>query len=127
MGIRVLILEPDEQLLESFQTYFAQMTDFEVQVTTRGDDCVEKLRRFRPDVFVMEPALKSGTAQMILDGIDDAPDVPYVPVLVLTRFSRIEAANHPSVVEYLVKPQSLADITESIRRLALEYPSRPTA
>ena len=116
--VRLLILEPDEELLESFRGYFERATDFEVRLTANAKDCIEQLRSFVPQVLLMEPVLPPGVAQQILDAVSESCDVPYVPVLVLTKHSRHVAADHPSVKEFFVKPQSLSIISDTIRRLA---------
>ena len=124
MAIRVLILEPDEELLDSFKSYFCRATDFDVRFTARGEDCISQLQRFSPHVLLMEPVLPPGMAQKVLDAIGERGDRPFVPVLVLTRYSCSTAADHPSVKQCLVKPQSLNMISDAIRRLAAEANSR---
>ena len=118
--IRVLILEPDEELLDSFKSFFRRVTDFDVRFTACGEKCIEQLRSFSPHVLLMEPALPLGMAQKVLDGISESDGRPFVPVLVLTRFSCDTTADHPSVKACLVKPQSLSMILDAIRRLAAE-------
>jgi DNA-binding NarL/FixJ family response regulator len=117
MTIRVLVLEPDEPLLESFRTYFERVPDFRVHYTSSGEECISLLHSFCPHVLLMEPALPGGVADRILDAIGDDGRRMFVPVLVLTRFSSREPV-HPMVKEFLVKPQSLGRITDAIRRLA---------
>ena len=120
MAVRLLILEPDDELLESFRGYFQRATDFEVRLTGNAEDCIKQLRSFVPQVLLMEPVLAPGVAQQILDAVSDSCDGPFVPVLVLTKHSRHAAADHPSVKEFFVKPQSLSMISDAIRRLVAE-------
>ena len=120
MAVRLLILEPDEELLESFRGYFERATDFEVRLTGNALDCIEQLRSFVPQVLLMEPVLPPGVAQQIFDAVAESCELPVVPILVLTKHSRHAAANHPSVKEFFVKPHSLSIISDTIRRLAAE-------
>ena len=120
MAVRLLILEPDEELLESFRAYFERATDFELRLTGNAEDCIEQLRSFVPQVLLMEPVLAPGVAQQILDAVSDSCDGPFVPVLVLTKHSRHAAVDHPSVKEFFVKLQSLSIISNTVRRLAEE-------
>ena len=120
MTVRLLILEPDKELLESFRVYFERATDFEIRLSGNAEDCIEQLRSFSPQVLLMEPVLAPGVAQQMLDAVSNSYDQPFVPVLVLTRHSSHAAADHPSVKEFFVKPQSLSMISDTIRRLAAD-------
>jgi len=120
MPVRVLVLEPDVDLMESFQDHFAKSTEFHTRLTANGDECIELLASFRPDVFVLEPVLPHGVADRILEAVQNVPGRPYVPILVLTRFSTHTTADHPAVKSFLVKPQSLKNIGDAIQGLAAD-------
>ena len=118
MATRVLILEPDEGVLFAITAYLQRTTDFECESATSGEQCIDKLERFRPDVLIMEPSLPCESSGRVLDAIADASDRVYLPVLVLTRLNRDPRQElHTSISEYLVKPQSLAKVVDAIRRL----------
>ena len=118
MATRVLILEPDEDVLFVITEYLRRTTDFDCESATSGQQCIDMLDRFRPDVLVMEPSLPCDSSGQILDAIASAPGRPYLPVLVLTRLNRDPTRElHSSISEYLVKPQSLDKIVDAIRRL----------
>ncbi|HIE96709.1 MAG TPA: hypothetical protein EYG03_02390 [Planctomycetes bacterium] len=85
---------------------------------TNGKQCIDRLESFRPDILVMEPSLPCGSAGRILDAAGDASDRACLPVLVLARLSRDpNQKSHKAVAEYLIKPQSLADVVDTIRHL----------
>jgi DNA-binding response OmpR family regulator len=118
MATRVLILEPDEDVLLAITAYLQRTTDFDCESVTSGQQCIEMLEQFRPDVLIMEPSLPCESSGKILDVIASAADRTYLPVLVLTRLSRDPTQElHSSISEYLVKPQSLAKVVDAIRRL----------
>ncbi|MCP4784813.1 MAG: response regulator transcription factor [Fuerstiella sp.] len=123
MAIRVLILEPDEDVLSEIEAYFRRMTDFDCVGVTSGRRCIDSLESFRPDILVMEPSLPCESAGRILDAVGDAPGRACLPVLVLTRRScDPNQKSHKAVAEYLIKPQSLADVVDTIRQLASQRP-----
>jgi DNA-binding response OmpR family regulator len=118
MATRVLIVEPDEDVLFAITEYFRRTTDFDCESTTSGQQCIDKLEAFGPDVLIMEPSLPCESSGRVLDAIASASDRVYLPVLVLTRLNRDPNQElHTSISEYLVKPQSLAKVVEAIRRL----------
>jgi hypothetical protein len=110
VGIRLLIVEPDEEVLESHLAFFQRTTDFELESAGDSKDCIEKLIVFVPHVLLLEPALPSGL--IILDQAE-------MPVVVLSRLSNdLQLRSHPSVSEYYVKPKPLAEIGQRILELA---------
>ena len=52
MATRVLILEPDEDLLAEIVAYIRRTTDFDCEGTSTGDHCIEQLSRFQPKVEI---------------------------------------------------------------------------
>jgi DNA-binding response OmpR family regulator len=76
--IRVLLADPDESLLAAYRGYLSQ-DGFEVALATNGLDCLAELRRFQPDVLVMEPALPWGWGDGVLARMRERDDVPWFP------------------------------------------------
>ena len=118
MSTRVLILEPDQVLLESFTAHFSHFTEFDVRYTVDVDECISLIRSFRPDVLLLEPALPTGAAETILECVAGSTEGPVVPVLVLTNRPNWIDDTHSSIHELHVKPQSLRLIADRIRTLA---------
>jgi DNA-binding response OmpR family regulator len=83
MCARVLIADPDICLLDSYREYLEQH-GFDVAVATTGLECVERLRRSAPDVLVLDPSIPWGYGDGVLAMMRQEPDIPVVPVIVLT-------------------------------------------
>jgi DNA-binding response OmpR family regulator len=83
MLARVLITDPDEYLLVHYRDYLEEH-GFEVATATTGVECVERLREFSPHVLVLEPSIPWGSGDGVLAVMHEEPDVPLVPVIVLT-------------------------------------------
>ena len=111
MSIHVLIAEPDVRLLEVYCKFMTK-EGFEVTTTTNGSDCVESLRRCRPDVLLLEPDLDNGWREKLLPLMRDDPDLSCVPVIVLTRNDH--GAHEFPVREYFVKPFSMSRLAKII-------------
>ena len=111
MSIHVLIAEPDASLLETYREFLTKK-GFEVTTTTNGADCVESLRRCRPDVLILEPCLDDCWRDNLLPLMRDAPDLSRVPVIVLTRDDR--GQREFPIHEYFVKPISMSRLASLI-------------
>lgn len=110
MIIRLLIIEPDEEVMESHLSYFHRTTDFVIESAVDADVFFERVHVFLPQVLMLEPAMPDAIA--ILDHVE-------VPVIVLSRFKGDDALrSHPAITEYFVKPKSLVEIRDTIEELA---------
>jgi DNA-binding response OmpR family regulator len=83
MPIRVLIADSNEYLLDLYRDYLSQH-GFAVAAATNGLDCAEKLREFEPDILVLEPMMPWGGGDGVLALMHKEPDMPNVPVMILT-------------------------------------------
>jgi carbon storage regulator CsrA len=79
----VLLVDPDEFLLSRYAEYLAKQ-GYEVFVSQNALDCLEKLRKYSPDIMVLEPMLPWGGGDGVLAMMNEEPDVPKMPVLLLT-------------------------------------------
>lgn len=112
MCIRLLFVEPDEDVGLGYMCYFSRTTEFELQLCGDSNECFTLLKSFSPQVMVLEPELPCRSATQILDRVD-------VPVVVLTRMLDLSKwQDHPAIDECHQKPKRLAELVESVRRLA---------
>lgn len=127
MSTRVLIADTDQSLLNSYRECFAR-NGFEVATAVSGLDCVAKLRRFNPDVMVLELDMPWGGGVGVLALMHEGYNVPPVPVMVLTARRDLRDLDDvllfEMVSDYHVKPLGPEQLVRTIRRL-LEDPPRP--
>lgn len=123
MSIRVLIVDPDQSLLDSYHDYLT-IHGFEVESASTGSEGLSRLRTWKPDVLVLEPDMPDAWGEKILDQLRQVPGEHCIPVLILTRRDRATLA-HP-VREYHVKPLSMGELAHSIRSVVkIDSPQHP--
>jgi DNA-binding response OmpR family regulator len=83
MTVRVLLADPDEYQLRRYHDYLEER-GFQVTSVTDGLDCLAQLRATRWDVVVIEPSLPWGGGDGVLAVMNEDPEIPLVPVIVLT-------------------------------------------
>ncbi len=79
---RVLIADADDCLRESYRTCL-EGQGFVVIGAASGLECVARLRDSSPDILVLDPAVPWGGGDGVLAMMDEEPDVPRVPVIVV--------------------------------------------
>ncbi len=115
MDIRVLIADPERELLDAYRDYLIGQ-GFDVETASSGRDCVNKLRSIRPDCLVLEPDMADGWGDRILEAA--CAERPAIPVLVLSR-QDAGPVDH-RVCKFHVKPVSMIELAGSIRKAAAQ-------
>jgi carbon storage regulator CsrA len=120
MPARVLIADSDQYLLDSYRKYLEQQ-GFDVVTATTGLECVERLRDSVPDALVLEPSIPWGWGDGVLAMMQEEPDIPSVPVIVLT-YGRDRGVLYRlapfKIDDYQVKPLRPQRLAERIRAVA---------
>jgi CheY-like chemotaxis protein len=109
----LLIADSNKAVLELHAQF---LTDQGYRVDTASDRlaCVDSLRRFWPDVIILDRSLLWGGADGLLAQMRDGNDLPPVPVI-LTSTSEFAAADFKSpVVARLMKPFRLSALLDAI-------------
>lgn len=112
MGVRVLLADPEEMLLEAYQGFLSRR-GFEVETAASGPVCVAKLHSWKPDILVLEPEMPNGWGERILAEVARTDASERASVLILTR-SEQSTIPHPACALHL-KPLSMVDLVDSIR------------
>jgi DNA-binding response OmpR family regulator len=117
---RVLLADHDQPLLKTYAERLRR-EGFEVDTAPDGIECVEKLKRFDPDLLVLEPMIPWGQGEGVLSCMREEADVPLVPVIVLTcgtdLLDEYQLPRFP-VLERHQKPMSAAKLVQCVQHLA---------
>lgn len=116
---RVLLADSDQPLLERYGSFLRQ-SGFEVALSTNGLECLAQLRRFKPEVLVLEPRLPWGQGEGVLALMYEEPDVPVIPVMILTGHPDPNGGSGVGIFPvsaYFVKPLEPNALAQSLRRL----------
>jgi DNA-binding response OmpR family regulator len=123
----VLIADKDENLLAEYREWLLQ-AGFDVMTAIDGLDCVGKLRTFKPHVLVLEPELPWGSGEGVLAMMYEEPDVPLVPVMILSDREDPEGQYGVGIFPvsgFHLKPLSAPVLAQSLRGLLGKRSGRP--
>jgi DNA-binding response OmpR family regulator len=108
--IRVLLADPERQLLSAYRQ-FLETQGFDVATASSRKECLSKLTEWKPDVLVLEPETPNRWGEEIIARLNQSKERS-IPVLILSKRDRQSIA-YP-VREYHVKPYSMIELVCSI-------------
>jgi CheY-like chemotaxis protein len=122
MTHRVLLTDADTILLSMYRTFLTEQR-FTVRTASSGLECMELLRKWRPDVLVLDSHLPWGAGLGVLALMREDPDVPVVPVLLLTTDPALTAEVPGLDHAVLLKPVPVLVLAQAIHRLTRSGPA----
>ena len=80
MSLRVLIADDDAVQVADFRTH---LDGVETRMVMSGLECLDQLRRWRPDILVIDADLPWGSGLGVLAVMREDPEIAPLPVLLL--------------------------------------------
>ena len=120
MATRVLIAEDEPHIVESLSFVLAR-DGFEVAFSLDGEAAMQRLRRERPVVMILDVMLPKLNGFEVLKLVRSDPSLRSLPVIVLTAKGQAQdrsRAEQLGVDVFMTKPFSNREIVERVRQLA---------
>jgi CheY-like chemotaxis protein len=115
---KILIVE-DDQILSIVQARYLQKMGFEVVASVvNGEDAIEAVRKYSPDVVIMDVRIEGG-----LDGIDTMKEIEKfsrIPVIYSTGNSEpsiLARAKETNMKGFLIKPINYNELEDLINKI----------
>jgi DNA-binding response OmpR family regulator len=122
-AIRLLIADHDEALLACYRE-FLEAEGFKVRTATKAVDFLTKLRRWLPDVIVLEPNPSRQPSRALARALLRCVDLPPIPVLIhgaqVNALARLEFP----ICAYEVRPLRPEQMAKRIREVLWQFRSR---
>jgi len=126
--MKILIIEDERILANVLEEKFTQ-EDFEVKVAYSGEEAALTLKKFRPDIILLDLILPKKSGFDVLKDLKSNGDLKSVPVIILSNLG--EAENLKKGLElgaddYMIKAQHpLKEVIEKVKR-SLYYKASKT-
>ncbi|SRR6266536_382164 len=111
---KILLVEDDAILVEMYQAKF-ELEGHEVRVATNGEECLEVLQEFRPELILLDILMPRLNGFHVLKEIKKQPELRQIPVILLTNLGEAEVdmnrelAAALGVSDYLIKSHHTPD------------------
>ncbi len=121
-SVHILVIE-DDDVLREVQQRSLELQGFTVLVAAEGKTGLELARISLPDLILLDLALPGITGFTVLDKLQADDITLNIPVIITSAMDKpedIERAIAKGVIDYLVKPYSMHDLTVRVNRALAE-------
>lgn len=115
---RILVVDDEPNVLRSLMQYLT-IEDFEVETASHGEEALEKVDSFRPELILLDVMMPNMDGFEVLDAIKKKPGHDKTPVIMLTakdQSSDVLKGYQSGATSYLVKPFNLDELVETINQ-----------
>lgn len=120
---KILFVEDDVRYSDLYFDYFTAK-GFDVLQVWQGEDVMEKLKEYKPDIIILDLMLPKMRGEEVLDLLEKDKEASKIPVIILTAFiyDEEQAARLKSrVSDYIIKTElSPRQIVERINKILKE-------
>ena len=110
---RDVLIVDDEPDLRNLIKMALEETGYKVTTAVDGDDCLEKLEDYKPDLILMDIMMPGTPVKKIVQQIENTK-IAYMSIVKTSDLERKKLLEQDNVVDYIHKS---LDIDELIRRI----------
>lgn len=125
---KVLVVEDDKFLGSAYRAKLSK-SGFDVQLATDGEEAVQLLKDFTPDVILLDLVMPRKDGFATLAEIRTRPALKHVPVIVASNLGQKEDLDKAMALgasDFIIKSDvSMSEIIEHVNRLLAAKPDKP--
>jgi CheY-like chemotaxis protein len=117
---RVLVVD-DDDVIRQLITVNLELEGFEVETAVDGQDCLDKVKAFGPDVITLDIMMPRLDGWEAADRLRADPETAGIKVVLLSARAQeadLQRGSRMGVDAYLTKPFDPDELIETVRRLA---------
>lgn len=111
------MIEDDPMLQDMYKFKFEQ-EGFEFQLAGSGQEGIDKMRTFKPDVVMLDLILPGMTGFSVLDIVNKDPSISQIPIIVMTNIyaDAEDLIKNHGVKSFIIKSDvSLDEVIKKVR------------
>lgn len=115
---KILLVEDDKFIARAYKDGLEE-AGFEVETTETGEETIEKLKEFSPDLLLLDLIIPEKDGFEVMEEMKMNDDIEKMPVIVVSNLgqnSDIDKAKELGAVDYLIKSDhSMKDVIEKVK------------
>jgi len=117
---KILLAEDDPFIVDIYTTKLKQAA-LEVEVVSEGDEVLEKVRQYKPDLLLLDIVLPTMNGWEILRAIRQSDDLKNLPVVILSNLyqkDEVEKGLKFGALKYLIKAHyTPSEVVEEVKKI----------
>lgn len=121
---KVLLVEDEPILQDMYRDKFIQ-EGFDFELAKDGQEGIDKMKQFRPDIVLLDLILPTMTGFSVLDAVNKDPEINTIPILVMTNIyaDGEDLVKNHGVKSFILKSSTTPDeVVEKAKNLILQNP-----
>jgi CheY-like chemotaxis protein len=117
---KILIVEDDQSLIQIYQAKLEQK-GYQIEVARDGQECLDKVYNFKPDVILLDIILPKVDGFTVLDTLGKDERTKNIPVILTTNLAQdedVQKGKSLGAIDYLTKvdftPTQIVEKIEAI-------------
>ncbi|MBI4146828.1 response regulator [Candidatus Woesearchaeota archaeon] len=111
----IMIVDDEEDIRETAKT-ICEKAGYEVITAANGDDCLEKLKKAKPDLILMDIMMPGTPVKEVVKKIKGVP-IAYCSVVRTSDAEREQLLQEGNVVDFIQKPFDINDLLRRVKKL----------
>lgn len=113
---KLLVVEDDDLIRDNIKEYF-EANDFLVKSATNGEEALEILKNFKPDVIISDMMMPAMDGILLLEKLRENKSTNLIPFVMLT--ARVDSADQRNSMnlgadDYITKPFNFKDLYDTV-------------
>lgn len=117
---KIMVVDDEESLLELMKAIL-ESNNYEVTTALNGEECLEKLKKEKPDLVLLDMMMPGMSGREVCDRIRKDPRTKDLKVVFLTvaKFSEVgkRTLTEMKVLDYITKPFDNRDVLKRVRKV----------
>ena len=117
--MKKIMIVDDEADLRQMLRLMLDKQGYEAEVARDGEDFLEKIEQFRPDLVTLDVMMPGLTTEEILDKLREKSDGTKIVLLTAARHSEEEKSHlkdKGNVVDYVTKPFDISSFLTTVQK-----------
>nr|AGS53824.1 phosphate regulon transcriptional regulatory protein PhoB (SphR) [uncultured bacterium contig00054] len=113
---KILIADDDSVNLEFFEVMLSKL-GFVVEKTDNGEEVFEKVKKFHPDLLLLDNILPGMTGWEVTKNLKNDPNFKNIPIIILSALDDVKdkvSAFEVGVDDYITKPFNFSEVLARI-------------
>ena len=117
---KILLAEDDPFIIDIYTTKLKQ-AGLEVEVVSEGDEVLEKIKQYKPDLLLLDIVLPTMNGWEILRAIRESDDLKDQPIVILSNLyqkDEVEKGLKLGALKYLIKAHyTPSEVVEEVKKI----------